>query len=127
MNADVKAKWLAALRGELEESPGKPFEQAHSQLTLQGDFCCLGVLCELYRRDTGKGRWDHSDVVGEHFLTDTGIVEEGSLPVSVRDWAGLGSHDPDVVHDDDNFTSLATLNDHGSDFAELADLIEAQL
>ena len=39
MDAELKSKWIAALRG------GK-YEQAHTQLRdCHGKFCCLGVLC----------------------------------------------------------------------------------
>ena len=48
MNADLKRKWLAALRS------GK-YQQAKAALHRQGDgFCCLGVLCDV----SGLGKWE---------------------------------------------------------------------
>jgi hypothetical protein len=40
MDAQLKAKWIEALRsGE--------FEQCHGRLTRNGAFCCLGVLAKI--------------------------------------------------------------------------------
>ena len=46
MDADLKAKWLEALRS------GK-YEQTQGTLRDGDAFCCLGVLCDL----TGRGKW----------------------------------------------------------------------
>ncbi len=122
MNAEVKAKWLAALRGELEESPGKPFEQGMRELSNGYTYCCLGVLCELYRRETGEGSW--VDDSTRWFLDGGGRSSGASLPRGVVSWAGLGEldSDPEVATG-----RLSSLNDSGSTFVEIADLIEAQL
>jgi hypothetical protein len=43
MNKEIKEKWINALRS------GK-YEQGKSQLrSLSNKFCCLGVLCDLYK------------------------------------------------------------------------------
>jgi hypothetical protein len=90
MNEDVKTKWLVALESD-------EFRQGKSRLRQVDDtYCCLGVLCELYRRETGKGEWEVKEdyyrgtpelfyhfSVGEQFATST------FLPNEVRQWAGL--------------------------------------
>lgn len=40
MDAELKAKWVAALRS------GK-YAQGRAHLNLNGRYCCLGVLCEV--------------------------------------------------------------------------------
>ena len=43
MNADLKARWIAALRsGE--------FKQAFGELQKNDGYCCLGVLCKVAGR-----------------------------------------------------------------------------
>ncbi len=122
MNADVKAKWLAALRGELEESPGKPFVQGTGQLRADGRHCCLGVLCELYRRDTGRGGWGRSSEF-EDGGRDSSVA---TVPHGVAVWAGFPARvRTPFIHALSR--SLADLNDNGSSFSDIADIIEAQL
>ncbi len=124
MNEEVKTKWLAALRGELEESEGKPFVQATQRLRDGDTYCCLGVLCELYARETGEGSWSGKGawVV---FTAGDGRVRRRLPPQGVWEWAGLDSANPDIVGEDRG--ELAALNDYGCTFDAIADLIEAQL
>jgi hypothetical protein len=44
MNKEIKAKWIAALRG------GK-YRQGREQLRKGGRFCCLGVLCNIHAQE----------------------------------------------------------------------------
>lgn len=107
MNPEIKTKWVAALRsGE--------FKQGRKQLRRGDNFCCLGVLCELYRRETGNGDWS----TGGYFLGTSDI-----LPSSVRDWAGLAESNPAFSRG----LSLAERNDAGVPFAEIADIIDAEI
>lgn len=112
MNPEIKTKWVTALRsGE--------FEQGRSQLRRGNTFCCLGVLCELYRRTTGNGEW----LTGGYFLGVSDVLS----PI-VRDWAGLTESNP-VVSDGAHCSasSLAEKNDTGASFSEIADIIDAEL
>lgn len=109
MNPEIKAQWLAALRsGEYAQGRG-------SLKTDSGDYCCLGVLCQL-AVDQG--------VVDEYseFCTKT------SYPSGmVVEWSGIPTFNP-VVDGDGYHTRLATLNDvQQYSFAKIADIIEAQL
>jgi hypothetical protein len=48
MDAQLKAKWIEALRsGE--------YEQGHLYLRKNGRHCCLGVLCELTGLEISQG------------------------------------------------------------------------
>lgn len=60
MDAEIKAKWIDALRS------GK-FKQGRGQFEYEGSFCCLGVLCKVAGRPTlhmiGIENWDYVDSV----------------------------------------------------------------
>ena len=132
MNPKIKAQWLAALRsGEYQQGKGA------LRRTIQGEekFCCLGVLCEL----AVKAEVTPAPVVDSHQPTLAAWQYEngnwGSLPPSVRDWAGLLSVDPSVIvtsgsanHPVRHEQNLSECNDDlRLTFAQIADVIEAQL
>lgn len=130
MKPEVKAAWVAALRS------GK-YSQAKERLRLVDNngsclgVCCLGVLSDL-AVNAGIGDWD-----GEAFVERDGDSESGSLPLSVMIWAsqdetpsGRIDSNPNVVGPELNAPSRALSfwnDDHGLTFAQIADLIEAQL
>jgi len=137
MNPVIKGMWLAALR-----DPSR--KQAKHVLRSEAGECCLGVLCDVAVKN---------DVIPEpvydqwrenfRFQDSTvdGPWESSVLPKAVREWAGIRVANPLVVasvtaydvNAGENVTSvrraaLAELNDSASfTFAQLADLIEAQL
>ncbi len=104
MNPERKAQWVAALRsGE--------FPQGQSELkTAEGEFCCLGVACELAYRE-GKLNFGevasdeedngHKRVYGDvdDYLENVSSNEWSwsDLPVGARNWLGLGEMDNDPV------------------------------
>ena len=115
MRPEVKAKWVEALRS------GK-YSQGRNQLRTPGFpaetepvYCCLGVLCEVYRQETGLGEWG----LGEQFLGNCVL-----LPAEVAVWAGVKSN-PAIVG-----RHLSAINDGeygGHDFCAIADMIERNL
>jgi hypothetical protein len=111
MNQDIKAKWVAALRGG-------EYKQGAGQLRLRNRFCCLGVLCEL-----------HAKAVGMAWQGDVYCGSEMTLPSDVMTWADLPLNNPDVEVEgyEEATKELAVLNDEGMPFPEIADLIEKQL
>lgn len=126
MDIEVKQKWVAALRsGE--------YKQARKQLRSDDSsgYCCLGVLCELFRLETGRGQWG-LNFSGQMSFGDEICREAGIPTAAVRNWAGLTDANPDVVLSlfDINigtYDSLAGGNDAGLSFLDIADVIEAQL
>jgi hypothetical protein len=110
MNKRVKRLWLKALRS-------RKYEQAQGFLRLGKGYCCLGVLCEIYRQQTGEGTW--SDLV---FRASRGS-SSGVLPEAVQDWAGIEVHDPVLGRT----LTASILNDRGKSFAFIADRIEKYL
>lgn len=114
MNEDIKNKWVRALRsGE--------YRQTKTKLKNQNGYCCLGVLCELYSKETKNAAFSSQPVYwcadGTHEILD----EVSLLPVPIIQWAEMKSSDGNLPQ----MNSLAYQNDYaGSNFEEIADYIE---
>lgn len=124
MDQRVKKLWIDALRsGEYNQGTGAL--RPYSAFGHKADsYCCLGVLCELYRRENDpESQWIPLPGDGERFLD-----EEGVLPREVGEWAelldegGWAIDDPVV-----NGETLTSLNDGGKDFSYIADQIQQYL
>lgn len=121
MKPEIKQKWVEALRsGDYQQGTGQLRNLSH-------DYCCLGVLCDLHSKETGipwsptlqRPGSDKSDILA--FWNYAGSTV--NLNDMVRNWAGIDvSHV--MVFKDGQIESLANLNDSGTKFAEIADLIE---
>lgn len=106
-------KWVEALEsGE--------FQQGKYCLTSGSEHCCLGVACVVAMRN---GVALDVEVVadGTHYGG-----QSATLPVQVRDWLGLRTHDSHFVTENNEKEQLTALNDKGATFAELAALIRSQ-
>lgn len=116
MDKEIKIKWTEALlSGE--------YSQGKAALKIGNHFCCLGVLCDIHRKETNNGEWS-SSIKSEYTVKD-GIADSakvGVLPPDVVKWAGLNDENPPVS---DGY--LARLNDNGYTFEKLAELIEKDL
>lgn len=102
MNAELKAKWIEALRS------GR-YEQGRERLRSDDGFCCLGVLCDVY----DSSQWVTDPELGG-YLYDKAYA---FLPTFLPAFAALGPTE----------ATLAGLNDEGKSFVEIADYIEANL
>lgn len=127
MNEEIKAQWTAALRsGE--------YEQGREYLSSDGKFCCLGVLCDLAVR---------AGIIEQYTTytpyTDYGQGDDEILPSEVAAWAGLAGENrqnpvtnPEGIDGllwsrrGERHPTLAELNDGGTPFAKIAEVIEAQ-
>ncbi len=132
MKPEIKAKWVAALRsGEFRQTNRRLKRVDPDDVA---SHCCLGVLCELYRSETGQGEWGPGDI----FVATGGIVpmRNGLIPpIPVQEWAGLtdmddiglltAHNDPQPVYDDTTNMIVDTRPSHS--FSEIADLIENYL
>jgi hypothetical protein len=105
---EIAARWVAALRsGEYKQTRGK--------LRRTDSFCCLGVLCDVYRKDVG-GSWVDREAHAYFAATDFD-ASPFCAPLSVERWAGLTDADTSKYAD--------TMNDENREsFAEIADAIE---
>lgn len=73
MNAELKAKWLAALRSD-------DYKQAHGQLRDKTGYCCIGVLCDVIDPSGWIGD-DYADIETNALPTPyiTGVSRQMSL------------------------------------------------
>ena len=103
MKAEIKAKWVEALRS------GK-YKQAKGVLrSMTGGYCCLGVLCDVYR----PSGWQKDGL----FEFD-GRVGGSMLPHTMNAPVGLS---------EDHEGTLVNMNDDGMSFPGIADWIEANV
>lgn len=153
MNPEIKAKWVAALRsGEYLQGTG----QLLNTYSGASKYCCLGVLCDLLvKEDTPGLEYSDRQPYGSSVLpgwTYHGIGETSILPAVLAIDLGLTDPNPRIpfiqaIWDDSRmsvykeshvewhgdtyfappFLDLASLNDSGFTFPEIADLIERYL
>ena len=120
MKENIAKVWVDALRSG-------DYKQGGDYLCKNNEYCCLGVLCDLYEKKndlTGFKRVKTYPNGNE--VTFYGGCHE-ILPAEVVEWAGIGSHIGNYLdaYSDHEF-SLAELNDGGHSFKELADIIESE-
>jgi hypothetical protein len=122
MSTQIKQQWVTALRsGE--------YTQASSNLRTEEGYCCLGVLCDLYSKDTRdiSTEWEVNHTADARPIPFYNFMNEGSfLPIAVVNWAGLDKASP-VIDLEGVKMELAQVNDSGSTFTQIAQLIEEQL
>lgn len=130
MNPEIKAKWLTALRsGEYRQGRNVLKQQFDENDAPQ--FCCLGVLCDIAIKD---GLNLTVNDINEYEDTDAIIWSfddhQELLPRAVMEWAGMDSDNPALPNPEDEghpTTDIASLNDNGMDFENIADIIEREL
>ena len=123
MKRDIAEEWIAKLRsGEVDQVQGVLADT-------DGGRCCLGVLCDMAVEED----------ITQRFLSDGGTAysygsldlsddrrDYHTLPLSVQIWAGIGDRFgmPQNIF---GAVALTDLNDNGKTFAEIADVIEANV
>jgi hypothetical protein len=122
MDKRIAFQWTAALRSGRYTQGRKAL---HSFCEESSVHCCLGVLCELYLTQTGEGGWRKVGLTAMEFVPQDGEARCDRLPDSVQAWAGMKSADGGMGDAFDG--SLASRNDRGVTFSELADLIDANV
>lgn len=124
MDPYVKSIWVYELRS------GK-YEQTTDALRIGNSFCVLGVLCDMFAKATGRARWVHPPEGGSAIFVADDQTDCGEPPRVVCEWAGwLDTEDHGWVDYNPVVAGkpLSIWNDaDGLPFAELADLIEANL
>jgi hypothetical protein len=112
MNKERVKKLITALRSGA-------YKQCHYRLTDGDSFCCLGVACDVYHRETGLGEWR---AFSNEFKA--GIGEGlGVPPIEVIDWFGFKSRNPSL-----GGIPATSLNDVDQlNFNQIADLLEKEL
>lgn len=113
MNQEVKETWVGALEsGEFTQGRRKL-----ATITPDGvEYCCLGVLCELARREgvvTTGTQWKNG--TAQYITFGRASV---LLPAEVVQWAGLDDISPSVEHEGHD-RHLTELNDGQGPFPSL--------
>jgi hypothetical protein len=115
MKPEIKQKWIEALRsGEYDQ--GK-----HYLRNTGNQYCCLGVLCDIYSKET-EVEWDDTLAKDGRFCYQF-LNASGYLPIEVQHWAEIEYHGGWV----DPGRSLTYLNDSGESFETIAQKIEEKL
>lgn len=103
---EIQQKWLDALRS------GK-YKQGRLRLRRGDEFCCLGVACDIYNDTKWKPSW-----WGSLYEVGDGLTIDLLLNGWLKDLFGLT---------EDNMETLASMNDEGKTFTEIADFIERKI
>ena len=112
MNPEIREKWLAALEsGE--------YKQCQGSLKTNDGFCCLGVLCDLHAKETGK-EWKIGPFKKMEKMEY--LNEANYLPIEVQNWADMDSYNHHLY----NNGFLSHINDSGASFNQIADIIESE-
>ena len=116
-------KWVETLRSGV-------YEQGQHQLRYEDFYCCLGVACEVYRKEVG-GVWEQAQIAlfsdadadggTWWFGSDPENKQADVLPTMVAEWLGLKDEKGSYGEE-----SLTFLNDEGASFDEIADVIEKE-
>lgn len=111
-----RQKWIEALRrGD--------YTQGKYALKSKDAFCCLGVACDVYMKETGLGAWDKHGA----FILENEEAAVTALPKSVTDWYGLDSEIGFYRTPEGKLTHLVFENDSlKTSFDEIADIIESE-
>ena len=114
----------AALRsGEFHQTDGALRVRLPYMVDQREGYCCLGVACELFRRETGQGEWVYGGEDGRgtyEFVVDDRHRSSSVLPGPVRRWLGLWSSAGATK----TTFPLAEMNDRGDSFETIAGVIE---
>lgn len=133
MNPEIKKMWLDALRSDKYKQTTCELETVGQHTIWDNDegnivpvhikgetgYCCLGVLAnELMNTGKGNGFIQRDNNFGLFCLDMDGKPEHCMLTPAILNNVGLTTAEQD---------RLATMNDEGSSFTEIADHIEKML
>lgn len=133
MKLAVMKKWVAALEsGRYKQTKGTLRQQNKDGKSY--GHCCLGVLCDIYAKETGKGNWEkcHETSLDRDFKVSDGSRSSTDLPNEVKEWAGMLSQGgrldtPLKLEDAGEINSLIELNDDvGYSFRKIAKVIKTK-
>lgn len=117
MKEEIKDKWLQALRS------GSYSQAKYALHTEGGEFCCLGVLCDLAVKEGVIPSPEPQKVSGYwKYNRDT-----KNLPLEVMKWAGVRHPAGEFVQVEGSKRkeALVSLNDFlGKSFSQIANIIE---
>jgi hypothetical protein len=124
------------LRLGLADLRSGKYPQDKGYLRTDKGFCCLGVFCDRFHKETGQGNWIRRED-GKWFFAVGGYDESSALPSEVARWYGLASNPkmPEMAAPGTKtfgspdagrlIISAAEYNDWGVLFPDIADVMEA--
>lgn len=90
-SADFKAAWIKALRSG-------DYKQGRMKLrNLDDEYCCLGVLCDVYAKTKGQGNWDKEDARETNLFIFENDGFDSIPPDKITQAANLGLADSDAT------------------------------
>jgi len=111
MHENIKKLVTALKSGEYEQTTGA--------LRKESGFCCLGVACDIYHNETGFGKWIDGDIGWSFEIGED--RDMALLPDDVAEYFGWNARNPFFGK-----SSLATQNDNGATFADIAKTLETR-
>lgn len=123
MNAEIKKRWVEALRGG-EYLQGKTALKRIVGENEKPRYCCLGVLCDLYAKEKNI-EWQKAESVDpeKQMLLNSCSY----LPNDIQIWSGLNQPNP-IIRAEFSDEQLSSLNDiREFSFNQIAYMIEEQL
>lgn len=84
-----------------------------------GAKCCLGHLCEFYRKETGKGRWRNDNGMW-YFFASKDDYDYQTLPNTVREFFGLNGPNPTLLIGDEEEAAAVWNDQVGLSLAEIS-------
>lgn len=130
LKPEIKEKWVKDLR-ENSHLQGKK-RLKDSVEGLEDKFCCLGRLCVLHGKEWDENGYylGYDDLPPQEVINWAFIGKEVSLK-GLEDPEGfkraISKFDEDTNEEGSVVESLATANDSGATFEEIADIIEKYL
>lgn len=137
MNPEIKQKWLDDLKSGQYKKGTQRLKKDNGEKALH---CCLGVLCEIHRTETGYGEWKIGTYDEMHYIVPGGETSCTGLVSAVMEWSGIGSVSGSFEPDKEDINvlldagfietrahvNLSHINDHtpDSDFKHIIPLIE---
>ena len=125
MNKEIKERWITALEsGEYIHGVNALKKSSEGEIA----YCCLGVLCDMYIKETGTASWHEPNSSGIcEFLNsgqEQGIGNSAFLPDIVIGWSGMKDSRGVFTDDTDKRVSLVGVNDSSEDFGRVIECIE---
>ena len=124
----VNKERVMLLVERLRDPNSKQHKGALRASTRSKAMCCLGHGCEVYRVQTGEGKWKTEDGVfrfGRGKFVVGSEESTGVLPQIVANWYGFRFLDPDLFINGKSETASSWNDNFGKTLAEIADGFEA--
>jgi len=123
MDLEIRDKLVTALES------GNYKKGRHVLRNTYNEYCCLGVLCDMYQKEIG-GQWIKSTNTSEYRFIDSG--ENKSifyLPTDVSKWAGIECEprvdNPCYENKLGEKIFLSALNDNSDSFAPVIEILKS--